>query len=61
MRILDGELGVGNHRAAIRSARHAFEEQFTTWLAEENATAEPIPTAHMVRAQLDEILNAAKS
>jgi hypothetical protein len=61
LRILDGELAVGNHRAAIRSARHAFEEQFTTWLAEENSTAKPIPTALMVQAQLDAIVNAAKS
>lgn len=61
LRILDGELGVGNHRAAVRSARQAFEDQFTTWLAEEDAVAEPIPTARMVQAQLDAILNAAKS
>nr|CEL16125.1 zinc carboxypeptidase family protein [Kibdelosporangium sp. MJ126-NF4]CTQ94051.1 zinc carboxypeptidase family protein [Kibdelosporangium sp. MJ126-NF4] len=61
LRILDGELGVGNHRAAVRSARRAFDELFTRWLAEENSVAEPIPPSRLAQAQLEAILSAAKS
>ncbi|ALG05615.1 hypothetical protein [Kibdelosporangium phytohabitans] len=61
LRILDGELGVGNHRAAVRSARAAFAELFTRWLAEEDSVAEPIPLSRLAQAQLGAILSAAKS
>ncbi len=61
LRILDGELGVGNHRAGVRTARKAFAELFDAWLAEEGAVAQPIPSDLLVRAQLDAILSAAKS
>ncbi|MCE7004974.1 hypothetical protein LWC34_19390 [Kibdelosporangium philippinense] len=61
LRILDGELGVGNHRATIRRARQAYAELFETWLAEESAVAQPIPLDRLVGTQLGAILTAARS
>ncbi|MFC0115822.1 hypothetical protein [Kibdelosporangium aridum] len=61
LRILDGELGVGNHRAAVRSARKAYAELFESWMAEEGSVAQPIQPDLLVSAQLGAILSAAKS
>lgn len=63
LRLLDGELAIGNHTPAIRVARSALEELFDIWAdeAEIEAPGTHVPLSRLLGAQLGAILTAAAS
>ena len=54
LRLLDGELAIGNGTPAIRTQRAAVAERFKAWLTEAEASAQrkPIPIRKLAAVQL---------
>jgi hypothetical protein len=61
LRLVAGELAVGNSSPAMRSAGQALDGLFETWAdeADADATGTPVPIAQLVGAQLGAVLTAA--
>ncbi|GAA1007107.1 zinc carboxypeptidase [Acrocarpospora pleiomorpha] len=61
LRLVEGELAVGNHSPAIRTARRALNDVFDSWAdeAEADAKGTPVPLSRLVGAQLGAVLTAA--
>lgn len=61
LRLLDGELAIGNGTPAIRAQRAAAAERFDAWLAEAEADeqGQPIPIRKLVAVQLGAALATA--
>ncbi|ADB33080.1 conserved hypothetical protein [Kribbella flavida DSM 17836] len=61
LRLLDGELAVGNHSPAVRQAHEELSALFDQWASAADATApdHQIPLTNLLRAQLAAILTTA--